>query len=119
MKRMTKRLLSLLLCVMMLVTMLPVSAFATEPGGSQQFMDSGTPPQSEGTPKHWLQQYQEAVLAQLSASPQKMRAMSAQTSTPDFKLILEYVLSYGHRGKKTGSPLLTVHIREVPCRESP
>ena len=68
MRKSTNRILSLLLCVMMLVTMLPVSAFATESGGSQQFMDSGgTPPQSEGTPKHWLQQYQEAVLAQLSA----------------------------------------------------
>lgn len=51
MRKSTNRILSLLLCVMMLVTMLPVSAFATESGGSQQFMDSGgTPPQSEGTP---------------------------------------------------------------------
>lgn len=114
MKRMTKRLLSLLLCVMMLVTMLPVSAFATEPGGSQQFMDSGTPPQSEGTPKHWLQQYQEAVLAQLSASPQKMRAMSAQTSTPDFRLILwasgeENRLTFAN-GAYSGSPMPRISL---------
>ena len=123
MKRMTKRLLSLLLCVMMLVTMLPVSAFATEPGGSQQFMDSGTPPQSEGTPKHWLQQYQEAVLAQLSASPQKMRAMSAQTSTPDFKLILwasgeENRLTFAN-GAYSGSPMprITLNGKVAFCGE--
>ena len=49
MKRMTEQLLSLLLSVMMLVTMFPVSAFATE----QEIIDSGTPPQSEDAPKHW------------------------------------------------------------------
>ena len=124
MRKSTNRILSLLLCVMMLVTMLPVSAFATESGGSQQFMDSGgTPPQSEGTPKHWLQQYQEAVLAQLSASPQKMRAMSAQTSTPDFRLILwasgeENRLTFAN-GAYSGSPMprITLNGKVAFCGE--
>ena len=124
MRKSTNRILSLLLCVMMLVTMLPVSAFATESGGSQQFMDSGgTPPQSEGTPKHWIQQYQEAVLAQLSASPQKMRAMSAQTSTPDFRLILwasgeENRLTFAN-GAYSGSPMprITLNGKVAFCGE--
>lgn len=89
MRKSTNRILSLLLCVMMLVTMLPVSAFATESGGSQQFMDSGgTPPQSEGTPKHWIQQYQEYVMEQLSvpSGPRKARAASG-SARPSYRII--------------------------------
>ena len=73
MKRMTKQLISLLLSVMMLVTMFPVSAFATE----QEIIDSGTPPQSEDAPKHWLQEYQEYVLSQLNDSSGPRKAIGS------------------------------------------
>ena len=56
MQKMTKRLLSLVLSVMMLVTMMPVSALAAEPAESQRVFDSGTPGGDQ--PKHWLQEYQ-------------------------------------------------------------
>ena len=87
MRKSMNRILSLLLCVMMLVTMLPVSAFATEQENNQQFMDSGTPPQLEDAPKHWLQQYQEAVLAQLSAESSGIRKIRAASNIPSFDLI--------------------------------
>ena len=87
MRKMTKRLLSLMLCVMMLATMMPVSAFATEMPDGQQFLDSGTPPKGD-EPKHWLQQYQEYVLEQLSDSsgPRKARAASGSTR-PSYRII--------------------------------
>lgn len=84
MQKMTKRLLSLLLSVMMLVTMFPVSAFAAEPG---EVMDSGTP--NEDGPKHWLQLYQEYALSQISqeaSGPRKARAASGSAS-PHFSMI--------------------------------
>ena len=87
MRKSMNRILSLLLCVIMLVTMLPVSAFATEQENDQQFMDSGVPPQLEDTPKHWLQQYQEAVLEQLSSGDFGMRRVKASSNIPSFDLI--------------------------------
>ncbi len=84
MQKMTKRLLSLLLSVMMLVTMLPVSAFAAESGDVQ---DSGIPTENET--KHWLQQYQEYALSQISresSGPRKARAASGSVS-PHFTII--------------------------------
>ena len=84
MRKMTKRLLSLVLCVMMLVTMTPVSAFGLEAETDQHFLDSGTPKGDE--PKHWLQQYQEYVLAQMASGPKKARAASGNLS-PSFRII--------------------------------
>ncbi len=86
---MTKRLLSFLLSVMMLVTMVPVSAFAAGPGESQPITDSGAPPQPEDGPKHWLQEYQEAALAQVqtqASDPQRVRAASG-TAKPSYRMI--------------------------------
>ena len=61
MQRILKRLLSFILSVMMLATMMPVSALAAEMPEDQQFLDSGAPPRGD-EPKHWLQQYQEYVM---------------------------------------------------------
>lgn len=84
MRKITKRLLSLMLCVMMLITMMPVTAFAAGSPDDQHFLDSGT---SEGNePKHWLQQYQEYVLAQLASGPKKARAASGSAS-PSYRII--------------------------------
>ena len=83
MKRMTEQLLSLLLSVMMLVTMFPVSAFATE----QEIIDSGTPPQSEDAPKHWLQEYQEYVLSQLNDSSGPRKARASGKVSPSYRII--------------------------------
>ena len=86
MQKMTKRLLSLVLSVMMLVTMMPVSALAAEPAESQRVFDSGTPGGDQ--PKHWLQEYQEYVLSQLEASasgPRKARA--AGSASPSYRII--------------------------------
>lgn len=87
MRKSMNRILSLLLCVIMLVTMLPVSAFATEQENDQQFMDSGVPPQLEDTPKHWLQQYQEAMLARLSSGSSEMKKARAASNTPSLTMI--------------------------------
>ena len=87
MRKATTHLLSLLLCIMMLVTMLPVSAFAMEQENDQQFMDSGVPPQLEDTPKHWLQQYQEAMLARLSSGSSEMKKARAASNTPSLTMI--------------------------------
>ena len=84
MKRMTKRLLCLLLSVMMLATMMPVSAFAAGASEGQPVMDSGTP-----EPKHWLQLYQEYALSQINKEtfgPRKARAASGSVS-PHFTII--------------------------------
>lgn len=84
MKRMTKRLLCLLLSVMMLATMMPVSAFAAGDSEGQPVMDSGTP-----EPKHWLQLYQEYALSQINketSGPRKARAASGSVS-PHFTII--------------------------------
>ncbi len=81
MQKITKRLLSLLLSVMMMLTMFPVSAFAADAENGQEFLDSGN------EPKHWLQEYQEYVLAQLSASSSGMRKARAATGSPVFSLI--------------------------------
>lgn len=84
MKKEIKRLFSLLLSVMMLVTMLPVSAFAAESGDVQ---DSGIPAENET--RHWLQQYQEYALSQISreaSGPRKARAASGSVS-PHFTII--------------------------------
>ena len=82
MKRLTKRLLSLLLSVMMLATMLPISAFAVGQGNDQQ--DSGSPPH---TSKHWLQKYQEAMLAQLSSGSSEMKKTRAASNKPSLTMI--------------------------------
>lgn len=81
---MTKRLFSLLLSVVMLVTMFPVSAFAAEAGEDHRVLDSGNP-----GPKHWLQQYQEYALSQINnetSSPRKARAAFGSAS-PHFTII--------------------------------
>ena len=123
MRKAATRLLNLLLCVMMLVTMLPVSAFATEPGSHQQFMDSGTPPQSEGTPKHWIQQYQEAVLAQLSAESSGIKKTRAISNSPTFTKIYwddgeENYLTFAN-GAYSGSPMprITLNGKVAFCGE--
>lgn len=74
MRKTINRLLSLLLSVMMLASMLPVTVFAVD---SVDVLDSGT---SNGDElKHWIQQYQEYVLAQIAASG-KIRVMAASGS---------------------------------------
>ena len=85
MQRTLKRLLSFILSVMMLATMLPVSAFAADMGDDQQFLDSGTP-SKEDEPKHWLQEYQEYVLSQMNAGPRKARAASG-SARPSYRII--------------------------------
>ena len=84
MKKATKRLFSLLLAIMMLVTMFPVSAFAAESEDAQPVLDSGAP-----GPKHWLQQYQEYAMSQISkeaSGPRKARADFGSAS-PHFTII--------------------------------
>ena len=83
MQKTLNRLLSFLLSVMMLVTMLPVSAFAAEPENDQQFLDSGT------EPKHWLQLYQEYALSQINqaASGSRKARAAAGSASPSFSII--------------------------------
>ncbi len=87
MQRILKRLLSFILSVMMLATMMPVSALAAEMPEDQQFLDSGAPPRGD-EPKHWLQQYQEYVMEQLSvpSGPRKARAASG-SARPSYRII--------------------------------
>jgi len=66
----------------MLATMLPISAFAVGQGNDQQ--DSGSPPH---TSKHWLQKYQEAMLAQLSSGPSEMKKTRAASNKPSLTMI--------------------------------
>lgn len=87
MQKTLKRVLSFLLSVMMLVTMMPVSALAAESGDNPQIMDSGAPGGEE--PKHWLQLYQEYALSQIektASGPKKARAASGSAS-PSFSII--------------------------------
>ena len=85
MQKTLNRLLSFLLSVMMLVTMLPVSAFAAEPENDQQLLDSGTP--VEDGPQHWLQEYQEYVLSQMNASSGPRKARAAGGATASYRII--------------------------------
>ena len=109
MKKATKRLFSLLLAIMMLVTMFPVSAFAAESEDAQPVLDSGAP-----GPKHWLQQYQEYAMSQISkeaSGPRKARADfgSASPTLPS---------SAGLAGRKTALFLPMGPTWETGCPRS-
>ena len=112
MKRTTKRLLCLLLSVMMLATMLPVSAFAAEPEDGPQVLDSGIP---DGKGKHWLQEYQEYVLAQLENSGPRKAPRAGATNRPSYSLIHwasgeENRLKFAN-GAYTGSPMPKITLK--------
>jgi len=83
MKKLAKRLLSLLLCVTMVLGVAPTTAMAAEPF---EVLDSGVPNGSE--PEHWLQQYQEYVLSQMEGSPFGPRkARAAGSASASYSMI--------------------------------
>ena len=119
-KNSMKRILSMLLCVMMFLGAMPVSAFASE---TEPILDSGSPLEptedptigesSGGTgdaPIHWLQQYQEAALAQmLQPSAYSMRRSSG--GSPSYSMI-EWSggqLQFGN-GAYMGSPMPKIYF---------
>lgn len=124
MKNSFKRILSMLLCVTMLLGVMPVSALAMEPAStpdSQQTVDSGPVPEdatigqsgegegAEGSggdmPIHWLQQYQEAALAQmLQPSAYAMRRSSGGVPTYTMITWSGGQLEFGN-GAYMGSPM--------------